>query len=501
MKMLGEEVQKDNIYNARKMHIVNLCVQGVLVLTIVGQLVIKNGISASTQYIIAGLAVVLLGVINFYLPIHDYLKGLIFGLLPAIVVLALFFVDKFALNKHYMLILTIVMVAIYFREKLIIIYGIFINAAMIVSYLFNREKFLAVNADIQGIITIVTVLNSILVLLYLLAKWGRKLIAESDRKEKETRELLIKLEETLKSIEYGTSNLDDNITHVYNNTSTLNISSDVIVGTVKQISDSIQKEASSIYHIKNTMDNALGDVGKSISMSEVIVTDSENMNKKVQESFEQISQITDYMKTVNQVIGSTKETVLDLGTNLEVVNTLLDSIKQIAGQTNLLALNAAIESARAGEQGKGFAVVADEIRKLAEQSTTIAANIATVTTSLFAKAKVANDNSMEGANAVNQSQEILNELSTYFGDFKDTYVESNTELKGLMAKIKDAMKNLNLLHNEIEMVFDIAQDNTASTEEILATIENENELIIEINNLVTNMNNSCKDLKNLTLVK
>jgi methyl-accepting chemotaxis protein len=108
---------------------------------------------------------------------------------------------------------------------------------------------------------------------------------------------------------------------------------------------------------------------------------------------------------------------------------------------------------------------------------------------------------VEGAVAVNQSQEILDELSAYFGDFKNNYMESNLELKNLMTKIKDAMQNLNLLKKEIEMVSDISQDNTASTQEILATIENENDLITEMNNVVTSMNNLCKDLKNLTVIK
>lgn len=57
------------------------------------------------------------------------------------------------------------------------------------------------------------------------------------------------------------------------------------------------------------------------------------------------------------------------------IQSITQSVNDLADQSNILALNATIEAARAGEQGKGFAVVAREVRNLAEQSKVATAQV------------------------------------------------------------------------------------------------------------------------------
>lgn len=83
-------------------------------------------------------------------------------------------------------------------------------------------------------------------------------------------------------------------------------------------------------------------------------------------------------KQANQEVAELEETIGFLNAQANDITRITQAISRIAEQTNLLSLNAAIEAAQAGEHGKGFAVVASEVRKLAQRTSSSAADIAQV---------------------------------------------------------------------------------------------------------------------------
>jgi methyl-accepting chemotaxis protein len=103
--------------------------------------------------------------------------------------------------------------------------------------------------------------------------------------------------------------------------------------------------------------------------------ETEEINKKIEEGQTELSLIKDLsVKTIDE----SKDMKKDMDELLNVIshmNEVINGINAISSQTNLLALNASIEAARAGEAGKGFAVVAEEIRKLAEETQSLTANM------------------------------------------------------------------------------------------------------------------------------
>ncbi|WP_242847248.1 methyl-accepting chemotaxis protein [Desulfosporosinus acididurans] len=227
--------------------------------------------------------------------------------------------------------------------------------------------------------------------------------------------------------------------------------------TVEEISEVIKRLAVHTQQVAENAEIASSSGNKAALAAETGALQAEDAVQKIGE----ISKITD----------QTAEVIAQLGDQSSQIGQIVDVITGIASQTNLLALNAAIEAARAGEQGRGFAVVAEEVRKLAEQSSTSAAQISTLISNIQNEAKSAVGIMEKGKAEVAAGVETVNLAGN---SFKAIVTEVKTVVEQIH-QVTEATKQIaegsSQAVKSVENIGVIAEEAAANTQEVSASSE------------------------------
>lgn len=198
-------------------------------------------------------------------------------------------------------------------------------------------------------------------------------------------------------------------------------------------------------------------------------------------------------KAMDKVTG----TILDLSNNTQEVMSILENINHITKQTHLLALNASIEAARAAEYGKGFSVVASEIRKLAQQSENASLNIKNILNNINASIQCSKDISTKARECFKIEFKEVNNTIKCFDCIKASVNNINDLVKSSKSSIEAINEQKNELFGAITEIAAITEENSASTEEITATIEQQSNDNNVMNQLSEDLYQKAFELKDL----
>ncbi|MGM7720765.1 methyl-accepting chemotaxis protein [Metabacillus sp. Hm71] len=205
--------------------------------------------------------------------------------------------------------------------------------------------------------------------------------------------------------------------------------------------------------------------------SNVMIQLTEECAKAVRSGKESVNGLQAANKENANMLDQISLGITTLYQSVHEISGIVTTIDNISKQTNLLALNASIEAARAGEHGKGFAVVADEVRKLAEETNQATSQIQKMIQNIEKETE-------STVLVMAQTTEISNGLN-------QSVLATENEFNQISASISNIIAGISKLNTEIEIVSEhsyiildsiqnisaVAEETTASTEEISASID------------------------------
>ncbi|MNZ33132.1 Methyl-accepting chemotaxis protein McpA [compost metagenome] len=142
--------------------------------------------------------------------------------------------------------------------------------------------------------------------------------------------------------------------------------------------------------------------------------------------------------------------------------------------------NAAIESARAGEAGRGFAVVATEIRKLASNTSNLTGRIQGIVDGMTQNTQEALADVQRGHAASEQGSEIVASFRSSFQTIENRFVGISDHIRVEAEQMNSLIQQFSGIRDQVGDIASITQEHSATAEEMLSSIEEQNSRIITI---------------------
>lgn len=285
---------------------------------------------------------------------------------------------------------------------------------------------------------------------------------------------IISLKENIKKDFVGFKGVTDEMSTFV---SKINDISDSMESTSNEISGVVEQVAEGAVSQAEDTENSAAVLKDNIdALKNIVIIENKNKKElekaieKINNSYMNVEKSSSNIKGTMENFKIVSEEARALQDNAKNITQIVGLVSGISDKTNLLALNASIEAARAGEQGKGFAVVSDEVRKLANDTKEAVESINGRLTKFTTDIE-------DLVNKIDEQFIILKEETINLSKVKDISYEATnstyTVSKSMIDTVNELNKeafSINTICDKIESLAAIAEENSASSEEVSADV-------------------------------
>lgn len=243
-----------------------------------------------------------------------------------------------------------------------------------------------------------------------------------------------------------------------------------IATIVDQVAEGAVSQAFETHHVSSQIHDSIASLNSVVEKEKQGKEALEKSVEVIRGGFDEMERTTHHLNGIFEKFTTFKQKGDELQQNVREVRKIVEVVEGIANQTNLLALNAAIEAQRVGEQGKGFAVVAAEIRKLSQGSRTAVHSINNQLEQFITNIEAFMDGIATQFSVIETENKKLSAITMENADSVDSVVAVSNLIVELIDNLITETKHFNTISETITSLASIAEENSASTEEVSASV-------------------------------
>ncbi|NWJ95243.1 MAG: methyl-accepting chemotaxis protein [Chloroflexi bacterium] len=183
------------------------------------------------------------------------------------------------------------------------------------------------------------------------------------------------------------------------------------------------------------------------------------------------------MNTIKDQVESIAENILALSEQTQQIGEIIATVNDIAEQSNLLALNAAVEAARAGEHGRGFAVVANEVRSLAERSKQATTQVRTILNDIQKATNAVVMVTEEGTKGVDHGVKLVDRAGLTIRQLSDVIRENLASTQQIIAVVQQQNVGVEQVAQSMGNINEVTNQNVTATHQLQQSVEGMTRLV------------------------
>ena len=286
-----------------------------------------------------------------------------------------------------------------------------------------------------------------------------------------------------------------------------------ISADIADVTGKMEELGASVVHIQESMRQVADGSNETSEAVQQQLHKTEDIQRYVTDVKNTSDGIMHEMQTALEVLGKGNSHVVTLGeqvkksvdannmmlekmealnTHAENMNTIIETITDVANRTGLLALNASIEAARAGEAGRGFAVVAGEVSALSGQTKDATVNIVELIRNM-------NEELIAVEEAINMVTDCNRAYAASTGEVAESFqkISASTETIGSQVELLERIiRSLEAANNgivdSIQTISAITEEVSAHSGETYDACEKNSAMVQEVNAIVNDLNATAK---------